>query len=90
MGQVHRIGDDNPDGTTQVLAALHECIGAIEDGTINPNKVLILTLRDRDDEGAAIYDPRWFNAGLRASECLALCDIAKTMFKQLMNFIPGN
>lgn len=45
-------------------------------------KAVILYLDDDDNE----YDVGWSQAGLKMSECVALCDIAKNVFKKEMNY----
>lgn len=47
----------------------------------NSKKVLILTLNDDDQ-----FTVNYFNAGMKASECVALLDIAKNIFKTDMHY----
>ena len=47
----------------------------------NSKKSLVLTLNDDDQ-----YTVHYFNSGMKASECVALCDIAKNIFKADMDY----
>lgn len=52
--------------------------GAFKDG----KKLLILAL---DDEGQ--YDISFIQAGMRMSECITLCEVAKAIFLREMEYI---
>ena len=45
-------------------------------------KAVILYLDDSEGQ----YDAGWAQAGLKMSECLSLCEIAKELFKKEMNY----
>lgn len=47
-------------------------------------KVVILSLEDTDDQ----YKVSFTQAGMRMSECISLCEIAKCVFKKQMGYIP--
>ena len=49
----------------------------------NGKKILILAL----DEDAEQYAVSFIQAGMKMSECLALCEIAKTVFLEEMGYI---
>ena len=53
--------------------------GALENG----KKVLILAL---DDDGC--YNTSFYQAGMKMSQCLALCEVMKVRFLQEMEYIP--
>ena len=55
--------------------------GAFKDG----KKLLILALDDTEGD----YDISFIQAGMKMSECLALCEVSKTLFLTEMNYIPG-
>jgi hypothetical protein len=42
------------------------------------NKIIIIAL----DDNNGIYNTRYIQAGMKSSECLALCEITKTALKQ--------
>jgi hypothetical protein len=68
-------------------AALRDAIndvgkeGALEHG----KKVLILALDETDGN----YGVTFYQAGMKMSECLALCEVAKILFLQDMEYIPA-
>ena len=66
------------------MAALKDVISLIEDGTIDPNKILILSLETKNN----IYSISWHQAGMKMSECLPLLDVAKIRILQEMGYIP--
>lgn len=45
-------------------------------------KLLILALDERDGQ----FKVSFIQAGMKMSECVALCDIAKNLFKENMNY----
>lgn len=51
----------------------------------NGKKLLILSLDDTEGN----YTISFIQAGMKMSECLTLCDVAKTLFLTEMNYIPG-
>ena len=55
-----------------------EDCGAFKEG----KKLLILVL---DDEGD-LYDTSFIQAGMKMSECLALCEVAKQVFLEEMGY----
>ncbi len=58
--------------------------GALKDG----KQILIIAL-DRGKSGDD-YSLSFNQAGMRMSDCIALCDIAKTLFLTEMGYIPGS
>ncbi len=46
------------------------------------NKALVLLLDDDD-----CYDVSFHNSGMSASQCIALCEVAKTLFLIEMGFV---
>lgn len=67
--------DDNtlisPTGT------LDEARRAIETGKINPDKLLVLSLQTKNENGLGAYKVKWFLSNLRMSEAVALLEVAK-------------
>jgi len=56
--------------------------GAFENG----KKLLILALDNGEDNDQ--YRVSFVQAGMKMSECLTLCEVAKTIFLTDMNYIP--
>ncbi len=52
--------------------------GAFKDG----KKLLILALDDTSDN----FQINWIQAGMKMSECMAVCEAAKTLFLSEMNY----
>lgn len=48
----------------------------------NGKKILILGLDDTDEN----FNISFIQAGMKMSECVALCDCAKSIFKKEMNY----
>ena len=65
-----------------VLDALRSAIADIENGTISPNKLVVLMLDDRDG-----YRASFEQAGMSCSEMLALAEVHKTKCLELMGKI---
>ncbi len=82
MTKVTRLGRTNDPSKEEVIAMLHEVISNIESGRISPAKAVVLALNEADGD----YDISWFNAGMKMSECIALCDIAQSRFRDEMNY----
>lgn len=53
--------------------------GAFENG----KKLLILALDDNDEE----YNVSFIQAGMKMSDCVGLCEVAKTIFLKNMEYI---
>ncbi len=52
--------------------------GAFKDG----KKLLVLALDEQNDQ----YKISWMQAGMKMSECVTLCEMAKGLFKEEMNY----
>lgn len=65
--------------------ALEDAIDSIgKDGAFkNGKKILILALDDTDDN----FNVNFIQAGMRMSECLSVCEAAKAIFLDQMNYI---
>lgn len=61
---------------------LEDALADVMSGERPHNKALILFLSDRDGK----YDVGFSQANMSMSECIALCEIAKTIFKEQMRF----
>lgn len=75
-------GDATKRDIKQTLESAIEDVGkygAFEKG----KKVLILALDDTS-EG---YDVTWVQGGMKMSECLTLCEVAKTLFLSEMGYL---
>ena len=66
----------------QALKDALDCVGK-EGAFENGKKVLILALDDSDGS----YEVNFMQAGMKMSECIALCEVAKTVFLEEMNYI---
>jgi len=74
-------GDAGFQSPSQVLEAASKEIG--ERGAFkNGKKLLILAL---DDDGQ--YSVSFMQAGMKMSECLTLCEVAKTLFLSEMEYL---
>lgn len=51
-------------------------------GNIKGKKVLILCLDDDEDQ----YSVSFIQAGMKMSQCVSLCEIAKDLFKEEMGY----
>jgi hypothetical protein len=85
MSNITHIGDIKKDGTLytpeQTLQYAIDDIG--KNGALkNAKKLLVLCLDDMDNG----YSVSWYQCGMKMSECLALCDIGKTKFKEEMEY----
>ena len=87
MATIRRLGERNDPGEQNVLATLHEAMSDIETGEISPRKALLIFLDDEDEEA---YDPSFYNAGMAASEMIALAEVVKARFLVLMGFVNGD
>lgn len=52
--------------------------GAFKDG----NKILIIALDDNDGQ----FRISWIQAGMRMTDCISLCEVAKTSFLDAMGY----
>jgi len=59
-------------------------IGDEDGGTFEKGKKLLIICLDTANEQYAI---NWVQAGLSMSECISLCEVAKTTFLTEMNYI---
>lgn len=80
MGEATGRGD-----LRSVESALRDAISTIgKEGALKAGKkVLILGLDDTDGQ----FSIGWFQAGMKMSECLALCEAAKTQFLKEMDYL---
>ena len=83
--KVSNISKKSGDGTMQSpVMCLEEAIKDFgEDGVLSEyKKVLVLALNDDDQ-----YSVRFLQAGMRMSQCVTLCEVAKTVFLTEMEYI---
>lgn len=81
---VVRLGQKNDPSKEEVIAMLHEAIDRLESGELEFDRALLLFLEPDPDS----FIVRFMNAGMRMSECISLCEIAKVIFLRQMNYIP--
>ena len=86
--EIRRIGPNNA-SQGNVIAALHEAINAIEKGNVRPDQALVLLL-DRGTDEEPQFRVKFFNAGMRMSEAVALCEAAKLRFFEWMGYVVSN
>ena len=68
--------------------ALHEALQDIGTrGSFKSGKQLLILALDRGDDND-MYSISFRQAGMDMSECITLCEIAKTIFLTEMNYIP--
>ena len=86
MDKVISMSERMNDGTLQTpRQALEDALedigknGAFKEG----RKLLILSLDDTQDN----YSVTFIQAGMRMSECMALCEVSKTIFLKEMEYI---
>lgn len=67
------------------LQALEDAISSIgkEAAFKDGKKLLIIALDDTDGQ----YKTNWIQAGMKMSECLTLCEVAKISFLDEMNYV---
>ena len=77
------MAEKKQDGTLQTprqaLEAALADIG-VKGEAINGKKLAIIALNDKDDA----YHVSFYQAGMSMSECVALCEVAKSLFKKEM------
>ena len=76
---------------------LRDCLNDIEEGRINPNKLVIIQLYDGQDDPEAgdqgpvrAYDFNLYMSNIASSEVVSLCEAAKIRALQQMWVIPGD
>ena len=89
MDNIVYISKATGDGTMQTPEmALNDALEDIRSGSgafKNGKKLLILCVDDTEEN----YNLNWIQAGMTMSECLALCDVAKTRFLYQMGYSLG-
>jgi len=86
MDNVKQISSKSGDGTMMdIKGALHDALQHVgEKGSFkNGKKILILALDDTEEN----YCISFIQAGMKMSECISLCETAKTIFLSEMNYI---
>jgi hypothetical protein len=59
-------------------------VGAEDGGAFEKGKKVLIICLDTDDDQ---YVTNWLQAGMSMSECISLCEVAKTTFLTEMNYI---
>jgi hypothetical protein len=89
MSKITSIGSASGDGAMmRPEDTLQDAINSIgKEGALeNGNKVLVLGLDDTQDN----FNITFFQAGMSMSQCLAVCEAAKTLFLKEMLYIPSD
>ena len=76
MGDVHRIGKDNPPGVDNVLAMLEEAKGEVVKCGVTQCMVILANVVNRN--GEELYNTKYFNAGFKKSEQIAALEITQS------------
>jgi len=73
---------------TSPETALTDALEAVKDksGAFAGKKILILALDETDGN----YHVHWMQAGMKMSQCLSLCEVAKIQFLTEMQYIPDD
>ena len=82
---VEQLGMHARNGTMMSLeATLQDVIGSIgRKGALeNGKKLIVIALDDTKD----CFSVSWFQCGMKMSECVALCEVAKAKFLEEMNY----
>ena len=66
---------------------LEEALKEVREGSWEGRKKMIVITVDEDDDS---YIVNWMQAGMRMSQCMALCEVAKVKFLTEMNYIKPN
>ena len=68
---IESMADFTSDGTKRgAIETLKSVIKDIESGDIEPNKILVLSLNDANNQ----YFAHFHQGGMRMSECITLCE----------------
>ena len=82
LKEVTRLDKVRGTSARSVKQLLEDELEELPERELNPNKALVLYLNDTNGQ----YGINWSQGGMRMSECLALCDIAKGLFKREMEY----
>lgn len=89
MGDVEKLGYKLQDATLlsprDALEDALESIGKENEGAFYKGKKLLILALD-EDEG---YDISFSQAGMKMSDCITLCEVAKTVFLRNMGYLPS-
>lgn len=70
-----------------VNAALHDALNSIEDGSITPDKVIIICLDNSSEES---YTINWFQGGMRYTDVVLLLTITQHKFMAMLEQSCGH
>jgi hypothetical protein len=83
MSEVTKLGDFTNNGKMlSHMDSLKSAIKDIENKNMSPDKILILSLDNKNGD----YNISFHQAGMTMSECLALCDVAKSIMLSEMGY----
>ena len=81
---VKRLFENSNDSTLLTPRQVLEiAIDDIDNGVWDPNKLLVVSLNDLDDN----YIINWSQSNMKTAECISLCECAKTTFLAQMNLV---
>lgn len=88
MSKITRLSDKtNNAAMMSPVDALNDAIKEFEEGKRGAfefgKKVIIIVLDDTADN----FEVNWMQAGMNMSECLSVCEVAKTQFLNAMGYI---
>jgi len=63
---------------------LENAIRSIDNGTISPDKIIIVHLRTESDESDSLYDVGYFISNMRTSEVVSLLEVMKTYMLDIL------
>jgi hypothetical protein len=66
---------------------LKDALSYIEEGRFEGFKKMLILTVDEQDEQYRVY---WMQAGMKNSECVALCETGKMKFFEEMNYVLPN
>lgn len=80
---VTRLGQGNEPTKENLILSLQEAAQAVEDGRVNARKGIVLLLDDNDGH----FDIRFFNSGMKMSECVTVTECGKMRFLGEMGYV---
>lgn len=76
-----KLNDGRYNSPEQLLKTIMKDMGP--DGPVKGAKMLVAIL----DDSSGDYEFSWYQCGMKMSECISLCEVAKTRFLRQMHFI---
>lgn len=83
---VTHIADIKDDNTLiSPRETLEAAIRDIDSGEINPDKLMVICLRTKDDDGDRRYGTRRYASNMHVSEMVTLCEVVKSELVLTLN-----